>query len=268
MLNYEGIKMFQSYHKNAITNAKVSLNANNKNNSVIEANIFYTAYILTHVKSGDFYIGSTNDFKNRRWQHIRSLNTNKHSNLNLQKRYNEDKELSFSIFIANDREDAYKIEQELIDYHKNDPKFLNIGLDVKAPNLGKKLSDVTRAKIALKRGILHHSYGKHFSEEHKRKISESNLGKVNSQESIEKNRLAHLGKKHTDSAKEKMRIFRTGKQLGKDNPWAKGVSVEGKEYSTVKEAYETLKIAPSTLWKRLNHKEPGYNNWFYINRNE
>lgn len=260
--------MFQSYHKNAITNAKVFLNQNSKPLIPITDDKFFIAYILTHVKSGDFYIGSTGDFKMRRHGHVKTLNKGIHANSKLQKRYDEDKELSFSIFIANDREDAYKIEQELIDYHKNDPKFLNIGLDAKAPNLGKKLSDVTRAKIALKRGVLHHSYGKHFSEEHKRKISESNLGKVNSQESIEKNRLAHLGKKHTDSAKEKMRIFRTGKQLGKDNPWAKGVSIEGKEYSTVKEAYETLNIAPSTLWKRLNHKESGYDNWFYINRSE
>lgn len=256
--------MFQSYHKNAITNAKVFLNQNSKSLIDITNNKFYIAYILTHIKSGDFYIGSTGDFKSRRQKHIGALNRNKHSNPNLQRRYNEDKELSFSIFIANDREDAYKMEQELINKYKNDKKCLNVGLDVRAPNLGKKFSDITRAKIASRKGILHHAYGKKFSEEHKRKISQSNLGKINTIESIEKNRLAHLGKKASEETKTKMSIYRTGKYLGKDNPHAQTVSIDGIIYNTVKEACENLKIAKSTLWRRINYKELGYNNWFYV----
>ena len=60
------------------------------------------------------------------------------------------------------------------------------------PNIGKHLSEDTRHKISLNRkgkaaGENHHFYNKHFSDEHREKLSKS-----------------HIGKFHTESTKEKM----------------------------------------------------------------
>lgn len=54
-------------------------------------------------------------------------------------------------------------------------------------------------------------YGRHHSEETRKKISEHSKGKVISAEQREVLRLFHTGKHHTETAKEKMRITRSAK---------------------------------------------------------
>lgn len=61
--------------------------------------------------------------------------------------------------------------------------------------------------------LLHHK-GKHFSEEHKKKLSESNKGKHHSAESRKKMSEAHKGKKrkpHSEETKQKISAANKGK---------------------------------------------------------
>lgn len=66
----------------------------------------------------------------------------------------------------------------------------------------KSLSEETKAKISKSlSGENHPMFGKHLSEETKKKVADGNRGKVVSEESKRKNREAHLGKKMPESMK-------------------------------------------------------------------
>ena len=89
-------------------------------------------YIIRHVVSGCFYIGSTQNFRNRYSEHNSGLRTGTHHSKKLQELYNEDKTLTWSVIVVgsniNDtelRSKAYDIEQELLTKHQDDPALIN-----------------------------------------------------------------------------------------------------------------------------------------------
>ena len=75
-------------------------------------------YFIRNIKNRRFYIGSTNNLRNRFWGHRSSLRSNKHANQFLQNDWNKCGPTSF-IFeeyeIAKDSNDALTVEQELLD---------------------------------------------------------------------------------------------------------------------------------------------------------
>lgn len=95
------------------------------------------------------------------------------------------------------KEEAYKLERELIKkYDATDPnKGFNKSIGGGGGGLGVKPS-----KESIAKRVAHTDYstswakGKHFTEEHKRKISESNKGKKLSEETKAKISAAHKGK--------------------------------------------------------------------------
>lgn len=89
------------------------------------------------------------------------------------------------------------------------------------PNFGKHLSEETKRKMSeAKRGEKHHFFGKHLSEETRRKMSEARKGENNplfgkhfSEESKRKMSEAKRGKHHSDETKRKMSESLKGRQF-------------------------------------------------------
>jgi group I intron endonuclease len=115
--------------------------------------------------------------------------------------------------------------------------------------------------------------GRVFTDETKRKMSESAKNKVltkEHRENIGKAVKKRGGTPHTDETKVKLSKAMTGKKnpkhsdfMVKNNPKSQKVSIDGVIYDTIKEASEELKINRSTIKYRLNNKKN--KTWFKIN---
>jgi len=101
-------------------------------------------YKIVDISTGDFYIGSTKNFKLRKKKHFNDLKNQKHHNNKIQAIYNKERVLSFEIYIICSVEFLQMYEQRCIDILK--PK-LNISIDTIAFMRGKKHSPETRKKM-------------------------------------------------------------------------------------------------------------------------
>lgn len=114
-------------------------------------------YVITHVPSGRFYVGSTIDFFKRQIQHAYKLRSGQHVNPGLQECYCEDPHFRFTFHLvgiegvdSDIKENAQKLEQEYLDRFQGDPLLLNVSNSSTASRQGVPLSEEARAKISSK----------------------------------------------------------------------------------------------------------------------
>ncbi len=99
-------------------------------------------YRLTHIPTGYFYIGSANNFTERRMVHEYTLKKGEHMSQKLQELYNENPDpsvLKWDIILAHPRSHAHELEQKLINDSLNDPLLLNKSTNVKGNNVAASL---------------------------------------------------------------------------------------------------------------------------------
>lgn len=171
-------------------------------------------YKIVNTANGKIYVGSSIDIKNRWAQHKFSLNKNKHANPILQNAWNKyGKDVfQFSILELVDPLSLTKREQWYID--ELNPEY-NIVTVVESPMLGRTFSDETKRKMSESRtGKGNSFFGKKHSEETKKKLSEWRLGRKFSPHSSETKRKmsdsakgsgnGFYGKKHSSASIEKI----------------------------------------------------------------
>lgn len=241
----------------------------------------YTVYKHTS-PDGKVYIGATSNDPNRRWQNGYGYRENKDFYSDIEY-YGWD---NFSHYIvASDltEPEAYKLEEKLIQqFCATDPvKGYNKSVGGKG-NRGVVRSAKTRMKIGdAERGTKHHFYGKHLSESHRRKISESNKGKVLSEE--HKNILRAkainnknmLGKHHSDETKRKIAAVHRGIKLTEEHKQKISESIKKKvlciETNTVYDSLDEAAIDTGTSVCGISsacngrYKTSGGYHWEYYN---
>lgn len=137
----------------------IAKNDNNKKSGV---------YILTQTSTKKSYVGSTNDLYTRVKSHVSKLKKGISGCKLLQEAFNEDPNFELRVIHANSRDEAFNLEQKMLDeIHQHNKATLNIAKD---------------ARIAQK-GISS-LLGYKMPEEVKKKISVGNLGKPKSDEHI------------------------------------------------------------------------------------
>lgn len=135
--------------------------------------------------SGNQYIGSTKNFKQREYQHFNDLKHQRHANSALQNAYNKyENQLIFKPLLICRLEDLLFYEQLVLDNFK--PEY-NI-CPVAGNTLGIKQSEETKNKKRLK------SLGRKHSAETKLKIGLAHKGRIRSPEHQAKITLAKTGK--------------------------------------------------------------------------
>ena len=204
-------------------------------------------YLFHNQETGHAYVGSAKHESIRYRDHMKGLKGNYHHNDNFQKTFNENPNFDYVSIPMNSRDEAFGLEQVIIDEFNGNPFFLNISKDarncrpimtdeikekLRIANIGKTLTDEHKYKAGSSfRGkqlpeehrlkISESNRGKNLSEETREKLRQANLGKIQSDETKEKRRLSMLGKNlgntHTDEAKERMRIAHTGKILSEEH---------------------------------------------------
>jgi predicted GIY-YIG superfamily endonuclease len=210
------------------------LNGNNNMKAIIGC------YIFRFKDSDKFYIGSTKDFKNRKHNHLYMLRNNRHKNPKVQECYNNNpspENIDWKVFIIDDREKAYTMEEEFLKMYKDDPLMLNSSLDARST-----ISGLVRTK------------------EWKEKVSNSMKEKFKNVEYYERHK--RLVKENWN--KEGRKELRSGG----NNPFAKPIIIDGVLYTSVNEASRILNQPVKFIRRRTNDLLFDNYNWFTGNESE
>jgi len=124
-------------------------------------------YQIVNKTSGNIYIGSSKDIKNRIWAHHQYLNKGNHPNSHLQSAWNKygSNEFVEETLITCREDMLLYYEQQFLDLGK--PEY-NIAKDALSPMRGRKISGRTKEKLRLC------NTGRFVSDETRRKISVAN----------------------------------------------------------------------------------------------
>lgn len=164
-------------------------------------------YRIRCTQTGEFYIGSTQNYALRKKQHKKTLSLGTHHNIKLQRMYKKYgiSSLKFKILeTADTRKEAYKLEDKYITKSLKKGNCINIG---KSARGGDNLSlNPNRSKIIKKiKQTLNDNYSKMSSEERK-----SKFGQVGSKNGM-------FGRTHSEAARKIM------SDVNKGNKYALGV---------------------------------------------
>lgn len=207
-------------------------------------------YLIYQEDTRMVYVGSSGMPGLRTSRHLTLLRGGRHENPVFQKLFNTNPNFYFVYYTVDTREDAYKLEQSLVDYYAGTGKLINIGMDVLAPNRGKVASAETREKQRIaKLGVAR-------SEEAKQRVSEGMIGRVQSEETRQKLSDAKKGKPQPDHIAE---LCRERNRLR-----SKPVSIDGVVYPSVREASRQLNVKRDTVKTRLRTSNPTWVNWFFV----
>lgn len=257
-------------------------------------------YRIVNSLNNKHYIGSAININTRWKNHIKELKNNKHHSIHLQRSWNKYGEDIFKFEVIEYIEDKTKLverEQYWIDFYQSYKREYGYNLLPKAGSmLGYKMPKEVREKLSLMRkGENAPWYGKKFTEEHRRNLSNSLMGRNVSEVSrfkisrslkeyyknnehpkikhsdLTKQKLSEMqkeriringhpmqGQKHSNDAKNKMKESHTGKHSGIDN------NMYGKNHTE-----ETKrKISESRKGKYVGINSPNYGKQLSIETKE
>ena len=205
-------------------------------------------YLISDIKSGKFYIGSSINVRRRVWQHIYRFKRGDHSNPIMQAIWNSDQTrlnfLCLEMIEGADKGLLLKAEQKHLDQSgvgKN-PLCMNILL-VANSHLGVKRRPESIEKLRK----VH--LGKKLSEEHKQKLRLAKLGKKQSPELIAKRT---AGQKGRPCNRPKGVYMPTLRKLTSDQVREmRKLKTEGLSYAKLKEIY---KLGHGTIQKIINRQ--------------
>lgn len=155
-------------------------------------------YKIENEITGKVYIGSTNDFYRRKHEHFWELMNKSHHSVKLQSDYDKYGEKSFSMSIIEECEDNIRLDRE--QYYIDLYDAANKGYNTSDSAYFSKAGFCTMDKD----GENNPFYGKHHSEETRKKLREA----------WERTREERSGFSHSEETKDKIR--RT--KIGKKNP--------------------------------------------------
>ena len=192
------------------------------------------SYLITHLPSGSFYVGSSKDGFQRRNHHIWRLKNNINVCKKLQDLWNSDSEETnwqWTFVLHRSIELATDTEQDILTKNRGNPLLLNSVHDARSA-----ISEVMQRDG--------------FREMVRNKLK--NLTPEQRKAWGERSRLSAL-KRWSDP--DKRTAF-----LGGNNPTAKRVRIDGVVYESLKDASLALNVNPKTVWNRLKNpkKFPSY----------
>ena len=149
--------------------------------------------------------------------------------------------------------EAEEMERNLIqEYNTTDQKCgynLTSGGEV-----GKRYSEEARRNISLSlRGEKHPNYGKHHSEETKRKIAEGNKGKIVSEETRKKMSEVNKGRTYSEEYKQRMSEICKGRVVSDETRERISEALKGREFSEEHKA--KLSEVAKERWKDEEYRK-------------
>lgn len=180
------------------------------------------AYIISHPGSGKMYVGSTKSLRTRKIANEGALNRNTHRNPGLQAAFNADPVIHFAAKPTVTRQEAYDVEQSVIDVHAETGVLFNVAMNARNPGSGLASPEIIEA------------------------VRQSNLGAVRTTEQRQRMSSAAMGKIITEETKQKMRDAAAKR--------TKSVMADGKSFPTISAAARAHGLVPSTARHRIKHQ--------------
>lgn len=256
-------------------------------------------YILFDKKSGYFYIGSSENMSKRVQRHFRDLKSRKHHNSRLQKIFDAGSDFLPIYQTVEEREDAYYIEQTIIDANKNNPLMVNIGSSViggdnmtrnpdrvsiierikdSVNKKMKSLSNDDRKTIWGRVGCLNGMYGKKHSQHSIDRMREKRMGNTHAKGSkrsfSQRQRLSDLakertgcknpfyGRTHTNESRTLISEKLRAMQIVPTN--RRRIVIDGVIYESVTTAAKTLNVSLATILYRISSHTDRYKGYTYL----
>lgn len=233
-----------------ITNLILTVLENTTDSNSNNSNNVPALYIIENEKTGNYYIGATNNKRIRRSGHFRDLRNNSHINKKLQTEFNSNPDLTWRELPLDSSTHAFDIEKTLIELSKDDPSCLNIKSVV--PFTDEHCNNISIGKTGYK----HTEEAKEkFSlwertKETKDKMSNSKKELfINQSEDKRKEQLERLDKHRVDGIKNAA-IKNSIK-----------ICVSGIIFNSISEAARNYKIDFTSAVYRLN--SPNFPEWSY-----
>lgn len=243
-------------------------------------------YIWHNPETGQVYVGSTNEEKRRFSEHVRQLQCQVHPNSRFQKAYEQNPNFEFLSVPVQDRNEAYEVEQAIINEFHGSPQFLNLDTQVggggyvrtpetrakqsasavermKDPsvreylrliNTGKAHTPETVEKLRESSRGNSHARGNVFTQESRDKVSRALKGVPRTAAAIENIRQAAIDRRRTDVDLRGLRRASEERQ--------KPVIVEGSWYPSATAVARAYGIGLTTVSYRLNSE--GFSAWNYV----
>ena len=179
-------------------------------------------YYIENSVNGKRIVGSSVHITKRWSRHRKDLEKNKHGNPHLQSAWNKygPSKFSFHIIEACNETDLLTLEDYYISMLNTFDRNWGYNLKLASrPIFSEETMQRIKAAGRARCGEKNSNFGKHFSEEHKRKIAKANTGYV-----------------HTEATKYKLSQFHKGRKLSKERVMA---SVNGHKNRTESQKEET-----------------------------
>jgi hypothetical protein len=183
------------------------------------------AYQILHRLTGMYYVGSTDDYMLRQYNHRYCLRRGIHPNKPLMGAYHQDPEIHWFAYITQTYEEAVEMEQEWLDNYLPLGILFNIASDARRPAKGAICSAEHKAAIAAGSSAAHRN--KIVPLETRFKIGLKNRGQVRSEEALAKIRAPR-------------------------GDYNRPVAIEGVTYPNLKTAAEAVGLPYWTLYRRLH----------------
>lgn len=256
-------------------------------------------YMIKHVNSGKFYVGSTGKPHRRFDRHWRELKSGKHHCIRLQRLWNRcsGEGLKIKILLRGSLESCRTLEGRYLSSSKMRCRLLNSSLSVSygdttgnhpekqaiiakrsatARTVNALLSPEERASLHGRPGEQNGMYGKSHSRKSRAAISRANKGNSYAAGSVRsaeaRARLSEaasarvgklnpfFGKHHSSDTKERIRR----KKLGQLPVNLRPVRVGKKRFDSVSEAARYLDVVPATILYRVKARSAKYASYRYL----
>jgi group I intron endonuclease len=190
-------------------------------------------YKITNIKNGKVYVGSAENISGRWINHLSELRKEIHHSKHLRsawKKYGEENFKFEIIEIVGDIKLLTYREQYWIDYYESyNPKYGYNILPKARSSLGMKHTDEAKKKVSIANsGENHPNWGKHRSEETRRKIGLSQKGKIISEKTRKKMSAILKGRKISEETKKKIGLSKKGKHHSEETKKKMSLSHKGK----------------------------------------
>lgn len=206
-------------------------------------------YVVKHEPTGVVYVGSSKNLAARITSNLSALKNGTHKNPNLQQVYTKREDMAFFVAQTKTREEAFSLEQQMVDRYKDKGILCNIATDnVAHTRVGVPLTADHLEK--LKQSNINRA----ISDDTRKRLSESHLGQIVTEE--QKENLSKLALQRLSTPEGKAAHFEGIKKL------MHPVVINGVRYNSKSEAARTLGVDVTTVMYRI--KSPNYPDCFVL----
>lgn len=226
-------------------------------------------YILNHVATGKFYIGSTSNLYRRHQQQLTSLRLGVNHNPELQRLFDEDDYFTYDYVATVDRDAAYDMEQDELDRLLNHQDCVNVLNDARKAWKPGTVPEDQIAQLRARNTIIHsgkkYRQGMTASDETRAKLSESiriNWETRSDRRTDRTERPARLGARGRVATDEQRSNMRTA-SIERGIKRSKGVCICGVDYHNAGYAAIAHNVTRRTIVQRIASDDPRWEEWKY-----